>query len=212
MKQFRKYLYAGVTTLILLCAGRTDARAQFVVTDPGNLMQAILQFCTDEAGWYENIVEYAKIHEKWDEHYKEFKNSIEIAKGFIGGMGTAMSIYDCGDQIVSMGAELQAMKQFFNAEGATAYYYQASATKKAFDEVAKEMLTQTQNDIAQLGKMKEADGISYLDLVKKMVDELNRNLKVVQTSSVRTCARYYQQYLAEQDGKRNRDLMKTVIY
>lgn len=188
MKKSFKLFICALAVLIGQVAGQQQARAQWIISDPGNLVQSILQYIQDQMreGNF-NLAEGLSKLEGMREQFKIAEEKWKQAEAVIQTVsklweaGTELSaIYRIGEMVYKDFQNFKELEYYFSC---TMTSYQAVATIgnliQLFSGITDEFISEVKANLFDLTKLTQGDALGILKELHHVTEYLYTGYVVI---------------------------------
>lgn len=215
--RLRKITAVLVLAFTMMTAAPQKANAQFVVSDPTNLVQAILQYMQDAdlEGYLGDISKLAEAKQSYTE-LKDRLDELKQMKDFFKSLGRVgrqlQEITAFGQNTVNAGRNYQAFLDYFSKCSDYSYYNAAANLYNLYNEMSSDILLEMNELFKSLTNMKQgASLVEYVDAVAKVTDECNTKLGLLQGVVNRRMVGMLEAQGRKDNYKADRALLNKII-
>ena len=190
MKRFFKIAFMSLAVLVGMIAGEQRARAQFVVSDPQNLVQSILQYIMDQLREgnlsLDGVGGLSKL-EGMREQFKAASEKLDQVNQIVQIYGNLRGAANDIQAVVRIGQQLCYDVQMFRtieyqlSQGVDSYFAVASVGNLVlgFEDAANELIQQTKTEMFNMQKLTQSSPMEMLSQLRLAVERLYQSYSVV---------------------------------
>lgn len=182
----RKFFLTLSVCALAMVGAPQKASAQWVVSDPGNLVQSILQYLQDAMMEmdYDGVSKLGQAKQAYDD-LKNRLDELGELKDFYKSLGKTgrqlQSITAFGRNVVVAGKNLQTYLDYFSRCDDYSYYRRATVYFNLYNEMSSDIITEMNELFKAVTGMKQGAGLmDYVDAVAQVTDECNTRLALLQ--------------------------------
>lgn len=181
MKRISRIIVALAMTVALLLGGERRARAQFIVSDPGSLIQMILGYVQDIGIATGSVVDGVGTLTAAAEQYEDLKNKLDNLKmaytyinGIMRGVEDLAVVISVTEDFARSLEHLEQMKSYLAQYDSAAYF----AVVRCVDEFQRlfiSLLKDTQELTRVVMNMQRAEPLAFLEQIRKLAVDFSLN-------------------------------------
>lgn len=187
MVKFKRIVAVIMLGLVTALALPQKAQAQWVVSDPTNLVQNILQYMQD-AIMEGDLSEISKLAEA-RQSYTDLKNRLDELRELtalfqnMGRVGRQLEdITAFGKNIATAGENLSVFVDYFGKCSDYSYFKCARNMYNLYNEMSRDILLEMNELFKAITNMKQGAGlIDYVDAVAKVTNDCNSKLGILES-------------------------------
>lgn len=220
MKKVFKVLVCTVVFLTGIVVNRQEARAQFVVSDPTNLVQSILQYIQDQIreGSFDLGEGLSKL-EGMREQFKAQQEKLDQVMLIVGKYQQFKQAYSDIQAIAEVASSVT--KDIMNFKDieylmSTIGSYQSVATVgnlvKNYGKITDSLMGEVKDEMFDLSKITQADPMTMLSELRKQTEYLYAGYGYIRSSFYDAFRQAYYDDIKHHASDADKQLLKTLLY
>jgi hypothetical protein len=200
-------------SLVVFFMGAREARAQLIVTDPGNTAQNMMSVAQDFSMYLEQFADIAKNFKEYDEAYDNFKEYVALAQKITKGAKYTAEIVRTMDYFVDELSVLKETFDYFRVNGASPSVVTAAMLcYKDFAEFFGYLKDDFLTKLSFVKTMKNGDVLTALESLNKTLSEFQSQFYAADMSFMSRMRQLYGTYQRSEMLLRDAKLMTKSIF